>query len=250
MRQARQASAGPSSRRGEANASRRRPARQALNDVPIIDLTDSEDEHSASQRPRKRQRIGYVDLTEFDPAPSRSVRRAAPADPHGDAGPAYAINNVVDPSERYEPRLPTQMDNIVDRNQIAASAEPTREETPSNLEDSFLSQVLEVVPDVLPEHAISLVRMNIETHGSDAANNVVHILLEDPSYPKVEKTSKKRKRDADDGDAAKLNVKVVDYSRVDREKKGGHKYDAMALVWRCVLSISLVLKDILGSAYG
>ena len=79
---------------------------------------------------------------------------------------------------------------------------------PQGPRSEYLALVLEVVPDVLPEHAMELVKKRHLPYGDEVVNAVVQGLLDDPSYPK-----------------AKIN-----FASVDRPKPTGEAYRTLALV--------------------
>lgn len=234
MRGTRQPSAGPSARRNATGTTRRNPAPDP--NSSIIDLSDSDDEELARERLKKRRRLGEKGnyLTGNVAGPSRPVHLAAPAAQREGYDPSAALKeNTGNIFRRQQKAFP----DFVDRMQPVGATrdEPIAvdaEEVDPNLEDHYLSHVLEVVPDVLPSHALELVRKHIPDYGSEVANNVVHMLFEDPSYPKIEQNKGKRKRDADEAVAAppiKI-VKTVDYGSTERPFTGGPYYYQMALV--------------------
>lgn len=51
--------------------------------------------------------------------------------------------------------------------------------------DKAIALVLEIVPDVQPEHLLKLVTENLEKFGDNVHEAVLHALFEDPAYPKV-----------------------------------------------------------------
>lgn len=109
-----------------------------------------------------------------------------------------------------------------------------------------LAQVLEIIPDVDPAHVTTLINhqlsvQRVEENEGDvstvnvydrALQAVLHILFENPGYPKV---SKKRKR-VDLGDEERSGpskariVEEIDYGNKNRQSKGGKYYDELAMV--------------------
>lgn len=87
--------------------------------------------------------------------------------------------------------------------------------------DKYLSAVLEVVPDVQPDYAGTLLFNSAPTAGSEAVDEVVRFLLQNP-YPKIE----------DKGGAEKERAKFTSthYSCKDRLFMGGRFYTSIALV--------------------
>ncbi|KAF5356819.1 hypothetical protein D9756_006828 [Leucocoprinus leucothites] len=83
-------------------------------------------------------------------------------------------------------------------------------ESPEEMASRYVAQVLEIVPDVDPEHCASLV----EDHkhlGEGAVERILHILLEDPGYPRIKKGNGldkgKRKADGPGEDRERPNKK-------------------------------------------
>ncbi|CCM00543.1 uncharacterized protein FIBRA_02577 [Fibroporia radiculosa] len=96
--------------------------------------------------------------------------------------------------------------------------------------DAYVSQVLEIVPDVLPEHVRELIERHLPAHQQQVVETVLHILFEDPTYPKVDLRNKgKRKREVEQDDAEKNAKLKVDYACTDRIREGGPSYDRHAL---------------------
>lgn len=100
--------------------------------------------------------------------------------------------------------------------------------------DGYVAQVLEIIPDVLPEHVRSLIEQRHPTYNEQVVENVLHTLFEDPTYPKRDPKGKgKRKREElnDDTEGAMQSAKQkVDYASKDRKQEGGLNYATQALV--------------------
>ncbi|KAJ7695769.1 hypothetical protein B0H17DRAFT_1055510 [Mycena rosella] len=69
---------------------------------------------------------------------------------------------------------------------------------PPDLFSDYLAQVLEIIPDVDPEYALSLVKQYHPGYFVHVAEAVIEALFKDPTYPKLD-TKGKRKRVEDDG---------------------------------------------------
>jgi TRIAD3 protein (E3 ubiquitin-protein ligase RNF216) len=96
-------------------------------------------------------------------------------------------------------------------------------------------QVLDIIPDVEPNHLSALIGQSAITHGlTGYVEHVLHTLFEDPTYPKIVATQGKgkRKRAADDDNAqAGSSKKIkVEYRDISREKACGPNYPDLALV--------------------
>jgi len=88
--------------------------------------------------------------------------------------------------------------------------------------DNIVSRILDIVPDIDPEHAYYLVTSNYDTHGAETAALLLHQLFENPNYPKVDRKGKGKKREADD-DIERGNKRVkLDYLSEDRAHAGLH----------------------------
>ena len=100
----------------------------------------------------------------------------------------------------------------------------------------YLALILEVIPDVLPKHAMDLIEMHHPTYNDNVVEIVLQDIFDDPSYPKVEndvagKGKGKRKasemEDASEGPPSRVKI---DFASVDRPKPTGKHYRILALV--------------------
>ena len=107
--------------------------------------------------------------------------------------------------------------------------------------DGFLAQILEIVPDVEPDHARALLTREFDMHGYGALEFTLHALFETP-YPKLDRKGKgKRKREAeDDTGRNEIDSSEVNYGKKDRPFSGGRHYKVLALV----SSASLLFRSI------
>jgi len=98
-----------------------------------------------------------------------------------------------------------------------------------------VTHILEIIPDVEPDHLTRLVTNAVSTHGSGVLEHVLHILFEDSKYPKMDAKGKgKRKREDDedkDAQAGGSKRPKVDfgYGDLSRAFKGGPDYLDLAL---------------------
>lgn len=99
-----------------------------------------------------------------------------------------------------------------------------------------LALVLEVIPDVLPKHAIELIEMCLPTYKDQVVERVLQDLFDNPSYPKAEKGVAgkwKAKRKASEMEDVlgrpPLRVKI-DFASVNRLKPAGKNYKRLSLV--------------------
>jgi len=104
-------------------------------------------------------------------------------------------------------------------------------DTPADLIDIYVDQVLEIVPDVELDHLAALVRKYLTDFQDEVAQRVVHLLLEDPTYPKVSWESRQTGDGIkeDNGDQGKPEP-TLDYANKDRKSEGGAEYNNLALV--------------------
>jgi E3 ubiquitin-protein ligase RNF216 len=101
----------------------------------------------------------------------------------------------------------------------------------------YMARVLDIVPDVEPDHLTALVVNAITVHGSGALERVLHVLFEDPKYPRAERKGKeKRKNPNDDNDymqaqnPTKRSKLDYGYGDMNRVFMGGPDYASIALV--------------------
>lgn len=106
--------------------------------------------------------------------------------------------------------------------------------TRTNDFSQYLAQVLEIVPDVDPEHALALLKSHHESRGSNAVEPVLHALFEDNSYPKVNKDKGKRKREEDEANE-RAKSRKIDYGDKNRAPPKGPNYRTLAIVCLCIL---------------
>ncbi|KAJ7172366.1 hypothetical protein C8R46DRAFT_992489 [Mycena filopes] len=95
----------------------------------------------------------------------------------------------------------------------------------------YVQQILDVLPDALPEHVTTLVRETHPEAGEQVVERVLHALFEDPSYPKLDKKGKRKRveEENDQGDARGQPKSKHDLASVDREFKGGIHYSQLAI---------------------
>ena len=126
---------------------------------------------------------------------------------------------------------------------LPVDPEPEPDPEPIDTLTFALAKVLEIVPDVQPDHITALIHSHLDRDGEVISPNllveqILHQLLENPDYPKVEKKGKKR-RSAEEPDAAgdgengakrpKKRVKI-DYRTTQRSKAPSAAYRNLALV--------------------
>jgi TRIAD3 protein (E3 ubiquitin-protein ligase RNF216) len=123
-------------------------------------------------------------------------------------------------------------DQPVDEAEQAASPSKTRPDvTDSNVIDGYVAQVLEIVPDVHPDHVHALIIQHLPTYLEEVVQPVLHILFEDPTYPKIDRKGKRKRIEDEAGgiDRGKPKTKV-DFGGKDRIGGGGPEYVDIAMV--------------------
>jgi hypothetical protein len=100
----------------------------------------------------------------------------------------------------------------------------------------YLALILEVIPDVLPEHAMGLIEKHHPTYKGQVAEKILQDLFDDPSYPKAEKgvagkgKSKRKASELEDVLERPPSRVKIDFGSVDRPKPTGKDYRTLALV--------------------
>ena len=94
---------------------------------------------------------------------------------------------------------------------------------------TYSARVLEIIPDVEPTHLRTLLEQHYPASGDGVVQNVLHVLFEDASYPRVEKVAGKRKRAPDDDDGREKSKLKLDYASKDRKFTGGQSYPDLAI---------------------
>lgn len=126
---------------------------------------------------------------------------------------------------------------------IVPAVDPEPDPEPIDTLTFTLSKVLEIVPDVQPDHVTALVHSCLDQDGelmppALLVEQVLHQLFENPDYPKVEKKGKKRKNAEEPamggssqigGGRPKKKVKI-DYHATQRDKVPSVAYRNLALV--------------------
>ncbi|KZT66207.1 hypothetical protein DAEQUDRAFT_696012 [Daedalea quercina L-15889] len=85
---------------------------------------------------------------------------------------------------------------------------------------SYVAQVLEVVPNVLPEHVRVLVERLEPNYGAQVVERILHDLFENADYPKSDPKGKGKRKREDTDDEPEAKSAKVDYASKDREFQG------------------------------
>ncbi|KAF8515364.1 hypothetical protein BU17DRAFT_51893 [Hysterangium stoloniferum] len=102
---------------------------------------------------------------------------------------------------------------------------------------AYSASVLEIIPDVESGHLRKLFEEYHPLHGEKVVEMILHVLFEDPSYPRSENATKKRKRSRDDDgerDKGKMRTsasvgEATDYGSANRDFAGGEHYASLAI---------------------
>lgn len=231
---------------------RRRPVLRgkALNVQDVIELTDSDDDNAErragpSKKPNVRVEAGlsravapssaFPLLKEplFLPDDERdnndmkidaSEERAVKGN-SDNLGALVDAPPILQLPERFSP--------------IPEAPQPAHAPTPPPLDpfDVYVAQILEIVPDVLPAHVRSLVEENHPTTQDAVVQRVLHLLFENPTYPKLDRKGKRKRVEEDEGGSDRARSKAkLDYASKDRPITGGADYMELALVSTFTLS--------------
>jgi hypothetical protein len=200
-------------------------------DLGVIEITDSEPEDLDSEdlfwtRPTKKATAHDTPLHRN----RNNVKADSPMDvdvavPVHRAGPSTPLPT---PAPDPFPHAPIILIDV----ETEAASQTTQGPDPDPY-SKYLALVLEVIPDVLPEHAMDLIGKRHPTYKGQVVERVLQDLFDAPSYPKTEKGKGKGKRKAseieDVLERPPSRVKI-DFGSVDRPKPTGKSYRALALV--------------------
>ncbi|KAA1474208.1 hypothetical protein DENSPDRAFT_840773 [Dentipellis sp. KUC8613] len=139
---------------------------------------------------------------------------------NGDLVPNGLLDPVPPPAENAQPpaadaQLPP----------VTNEPAPAPSESPEAQLDRYVAQVLEVIPDVSAAHVHGLLELHREQFKEQLVDWVVHLLFEDPSYPKADKGKAKAQAPSVDAPAQEPEADYVSETR----KKGDGAYVQLAL---------------------
>lgn len=117
--------------------------------------------------------------------------------------------------------------------QAVADPQTTQEPDPHS---KHLALVLEIIPDVIPTHAVELIERHYHTYKDQVAERVLQELFDNPSYPKVEKAvagkGKRKASEMEDLLERPPSRVKIDFASADRPKPTRGSYRTLALVSR------------------
>ena len=91
--------------------------------------------------------------------------------------------------------------------------------------------MLEIIPDVLPTHILSLIEEHYPHYKENVVEPVLHSLFENPDYPKADANRKgKRKRDDTEPQVGRAVRPKIDYGDKNRGHPGTPFYGELAVV--------------------
>jgi E3 ubiquitin-protein ligase RNF216 len=206
----------------------------------VVELTDSDSDTASTKKPsvagpsflqnksaallpKTASSVSFENIPrKLKPSTSRPFPLFLPSDEENEPPPSSFVS--VSPLPERSSFDLIGMDDI----QPVEIVDPPTEVDPTM---TYVARVLEIIPDIDPDHLLDLVTKNIPTRGDQVVEHVLHGLFENPTYPKVDKVGKGKRRQLDgDGEEIPLKKTKVDYGNKDRPYKGGVHYADIALV--------------------
>jgi hypothetical protein len=221
---------------------------------PVIELTDSEPDvvdDVPKQATRRKETspvagpsnvAGSSNGAKPKTTPSINDRLFFPSDDDEENVPVEDLDREIQNILVEEPPLPAPMQE--DDPPPPTPPPPPPPEEPIDPISHTLAQILEIIPDIDPEHALGLVQEHLPAFGdlndnSDAATwkerttraaeHVIGLVFEAGSYPKAEKNKKGKARAVEVPERENKRPKI-DYKSVERVFMGGKDYFELALV--------------------
>jgi TRIAD3 protein (E3 ubiquitin-protein ligase RNF216) len=119
----------------------------------------------------------------------------------------------------------------------------------ANTVSDYAARVLEIFPDVEPDHATALVTDTIEIYGTGTVERVLHTLFDDPRYPKVQKRGNRNLDDdsnsAEGGSPPEQVNCCLNYGDHNRPFVGGENYPELTRVCTSFISLSVLIYYVL-----
>ena len=207
------------------------------------------DEHSPERHPSYAQEVG---LLQKEPSLVVPFGRYPQLVPRPDDQFLPTRVSDTDPPGAREQTLDTnfaEMAQLVEgsfafvEDLFLPAVAPEPEPEPIDPLTFALAKVLEIVPDVQPDHITALIHSYVDGDGEPMSPNllveqILHQLLENPDYPKVEKKGKKRRvveepdaiGDGEKGVERPRKKVKIDYRTTQRSKAPSAAYRNLALV--------------------
>ncbi|KAG6878056.1 hypothetical protein C0993_000379 [Termitomyces sp. T159_Od127] len=210
--------------------------------VPVIELSDSDDEQPANgvrgcckpvlnavagpSSRRRPQRLGSSSSVQNIPKkmiPSRAAPLFLPSDEENEPPTAQPPRTLTPAPFPFTPE---------------ADPPPTPPAPPQPVPDpdphsTVTARVLEIVPDVDPDYLLAIVTKHILNHPDQSTDLVIeyilHALFEDTRYPKVDRNKKGKRKQSEQDEPVLSKKSKIDYTDKDRPFKGGEHYTNLAL---------------------
>ncbi|TRM63521.1 hypothetical protein BD626DRAFT_494567 [Schizophyllum amplum] len=101
---------------------------------------------------------------------------------------------------------------------------------PAELKNAYVAQVLDIIPDVQPEHVHALAEQYYAQYKEQTLETILHVLFEDKNYPKVDRKGKRKRTEADEeAERRGKKAKETDFLSIDRPLPQGPHYYELAL---------------------
>ena len=172
------------------------------------------------------------------PVPQRTTSPVQKPQAHSLLGQELGVEArpLTPPATTDAPQLPDhQLTPPLDHGPLPHDP-PPRVPTPA-LEDApetqerLVERVREVVPDVLPAHVFDLLAAHETAFHNDILNVVIHILLEDRSYPKdIKGKGKARAAGEKPAEISGGTNPSVDYTHPNADRHLGRAYRSLSIV--------------------
>jgi len=207
---------------------------------PVIEITDSDSDVEVMLREETSPVAGPSNVQKRMTTPTTGPLSLPSDKDDGDV----VMEDVFDLTQNLPVELP--------QDQVPAQeADPPPAPAPQERVDPVdqtLVKILEVIPDIDPEHALGLVQEHLPAFGAldedgdaamwnertnRAAERVIGVIFEAVAYPKANKKEKGKARAAEEPERENKRAKI-DYASVERVFTGGKNYFELALV--CFLS--------------
>ena len=232
-------------RAGPSTKARKRKPPPLIDEHDVISITSSEDEAGPSQ-PKKPIGLAtsFSGVWEVEPPPSTSSSLFLPDPDEPIAGPSRSQKR-----SQPAPPPPSQTPSRVLEEESTQPVLIPPAEDPDPL-SAFVAQVLEIIPDVDPSHALALVTLHYDEYKDKVVEPVLHTLFEASDYPKADKKGKRRREEVDDQEAPasvarrKVSEVDVDYASEARPQPPGLFYQELSIVSLRLYIESLLIIDL------
>lgn len=133
------------------------------------------------------------------------------------------------PGSPPEHRLTPPLEHIPLDEELPPPVTADASEVVEEPHERLVEWVREVVPDVLPAHVFKLLSIHKTTFGNNTLDAVIHILLEDRSYPKDVKGKAKAVEKKTEQVSGDIDTDV-DYTVLNTNRRLGSVYRTLSLV--------------------